>query len=289
MLKTINAAPPNKYQIEVVVYRKENRQAIYQQRIGEFVVSRPTNVRLGNPLTTFGGASLLSVSGDREQASVGSPYRLSLKWQAGAEKIEDKRIKIDLVSTKDEVVYSREAVITPSYLPSKWKRGDVLIQSFIMRLPASLESGEYRWRLNGTYNAPLTIRVAAPARLFVEPTMMVARREDVGESITLIGFNLTSSKGQAVIDLIWKAKGEMSQSYRVFLHLRDANGNVIAQSDGEPVNWTRPTTSWMKDEIVIDSRRLNAPAGDYTLAAGMVDENGNRIGEVDLGAITLAP
>jgi len=289
VLKTISAAPPNKYQIEVIVYRKADRQAIYQQRIGEFVLSRPTNVRLGNPLTTFGGASLLSVSGDREQASVGSPYRLSLKWQAGAEKIEDQRIKIDLVSTKDEVVYSREAVITPSYLPSKWKYGDLLIQSFIMRLPASLESGEYRWRLNGTYNAPLTIRVAAPARLFVEPTMMVARREDVGESITLIGFNLTSSKGQAVIDLIWKARGEMSQSYRVFLHLREASGNVIAQSDGEPVNWTRPTTSWVKDEIVIDARTLNAPPGSYTLVAGMVDESGNRIGEVDLGAITLAP
>jgi hypothetical protein len=139
------------------------------------------------------------------------------------------------------------------------------------------------------YNAPLTIRVAAPARLFVEPTTKVARREEVGKSITLIGFTLTSSKGQAMIDLIWKAKGEMSQSYRVFLHLRDASGSVIAQSDGEPVNWTRPTTSWVKDEIVIDSRTLNAPGGDYTLAAGMVDENGNRIGEVDLGAITLAP
>jgi len=289
VLKTINAAPPNKYQIEVVVYRKENRQAIYQQRIGEFAVSRPTNESLAATMTSLDGIRLVNIFADRGEASVGSLYRLSLKWQAEQVVVKDQKVKIELVSAKGEVVYSREEAITPSYPPSKWKRGDVVIQSFIMRLPASLESGEYRWRLNGAYNAPLTIRVAAPARLFVEPTMMVARREDVGESITLIGFNLTSSNGQAVIDLIWKAKKEMDQSYRVFLHLRDASGNVIAQSDGEPVNWTRPTTSWVKDEIVIDSRTLNAPAGDYTLVAGMVDENGNRIGEVDLGAITLAP
>jgi hypothetical protein len=289
VLKTVNAAPPNTYQIEVVVYRKENRQAIYHQRIGEFVVSRPTNEPLAAAMTSLDGLGLVNISADRSEAGVGSLYRLSLKWQAEKDKIKDQRVKIELVSPKNEVVYSREEEITPSYPPSKWKRGDVLIQSFIMRLPASLESGEYRWRLNGVYNAPLTIRVAAPARLFVEPAMTVARREEVGKSITLIGFTLTSSKGQAIIDLIWKAKGEMSQSYRVFLHLRDAEGNVIAQSDGEPANWSRPTTSWVKDEIVIDSRTLTAPPGEYTLAAGMVDESGRRIGEVDLGAITLAP
>ncbi len=289
VLKTIPAAPPNKYQIEVIVYRKADRQAIYHQRIGEFVVSRPANEPPAPVMASLEGIGLIDIFADRSEAGVGSLYRLSLKWQAEQDKINDQRIKIDLVNTKGEVVYSREEEITPSYLPSKWKKGDVLIQSFLLRLPASLESGEYRWRLNGVYNAPLTIRVAAPARLFVEPTMTVTRREDVGALITLLGYNSTLSKGQAVIDLIWKAKGEMSQSYRVFLHLRDADGNVIAQSDGEPVNWTRPTTSWVKDEIVIDSRTLNAPAGEYTLAAGMVDENGNRIGEVNLGAITLAP
>lgn len=289
VLKTISAAPPNTYQIEVVVYRKADRQAIYHQRIGEFVVSRPTNEPPAPVMASLEGIGLIDIFADRSEAGVGSLYRLSLKWQAEQDKIKDQRVKIELVSPKNEVVYSREEEITPSYLPSKWKKGDVLIQSFLMRLPPSLESGEYRWRLNGVYNAPLTIRVAAPARLFVEPTMTVTRREDVGALITLLGYNSTLSKGQAVIDLIWKAKDEMSVSYRVFLHLRDTDGNVIAQSDGEPVNWTRPTTSWVKDEIVIDSRTLNAPAGEYTLAAGMVDENGNRIGEVNLGTITLAP
>jgi hypothetical protein len=289
VLKTIHAAPPNAYQIEVVVYRKTDRQAIYHQRIGEFVVSRPANEPPAPMLAALEGIGLIDILADRSEASVGSPYRLSLKWQAEQDGIKDQRVKMELVSAKGDAVYSHEEEITPSYLPSKWKKGDVLIQSFIMRLPASLESGEYRWRLNGVYNAPLTIRVTAPARLFVEPKMAVTRRQDVGASIILLGCNITSSKGQAVIDLIWKAKNEMSQSYRVFLHLRDADGNLIAQSDGEPANWSRPTTSWVKDEIVIDSRTLTAPPGEYTLVAGMVDESGKRIGEVNLGAITLAP
>jgi hypothetical protein len=289
VLKTVYAAPPNNYQIEVVVYRKADRQAIYHQRIGEFAVSRAANEPPAPILASLEGIGLVDIFADRSEANVGSPYRVSLKWQAEQDRVKDQRVKIELVDTRGEAVYSREEEITPSYLPSKWKKGDVLIQSFLLRLPASLESGEYRWRLNGVYNAPLTIRVAAPARVFVEPAMTVARREDVGASIILLGSNITASKGQAVIDLIWKAKSEMTQSYRVFLHLRDADGNVIAQSDGEPVNWTRPTTSWVKDEIVIDSRVLNAPPGEYTLAAGMVDESGKRIGEVNLGTITLTP
>jgi hypothetical protein len=67
----------------------------------------------------------------------------------------------------------------------------------------------------------------------------------------------------------------METSYRVFVHLLDKQGNLWAQSDGEPVGWSRPTTGWAPGEVVMDKRTLEIPAdvpsGSYTLVAGLYD------------------
>jgi hypothetical protein len=67
----------------------------------------------------------------------------------------------------------------------------------------------------------------------------------------------------------------MDTSYRVFLHLLKPDGSLLTQSDGEPANWTRPTTGWAQGEIILDQRVLqipaDAPPGSYTLLAGLYD------------------
>ena len=51
----------------------------------------------------------------------------------------------------------------------------------------------------------------------------------------------------------------MTTSYRVFIHLIDENGNILGQVDGEPANWTRPTTGWAVGEYIIDEHQLTIP------------------------------
>jgi hypothetical protein len=58
------------------------------------------------------------------------------------------------------------------------------------------------------------------------------------------------------------------------VHLVDENGQIAAQSDGEPAGWTRPTTGWLPGEIIIDAHTLslaNVPAGSYQLNIGLYD------------------
>jgi hypothetical protein len=52
----------------------------------------------------------------------------------------------------------------------------------------------------------------------------------------------------------------MATSYRVFIHLVDESGQIIAQTDGEPANWTRPTTGWVAGEYIVDMHQLDIPA-----------------------------
>ena len=67
----------------------------------------------------------------------------------------------------------------------------------------------------------------------------------------------------------------MLPGYKVFVHVVDASGAVLAQQDGEPVGGFTPTTRWLPGEIVVDAHEVRLPAGlapgSYTVLAGMYD------------------
>jgi hypothetical protein len=87
------------------------------------------------------------------------------------------------------------------------------------------------------------------------------------------------------VTLIWHAEDTPLTSYHVFLHLLDPRGRLIAQSDGIPANWSRPTTGWLRGETIIDTHALtippDAPGGDYTLSTGLYVPGGERLTDED--------
>jgi len=108
----------------------------------------------------------------------------------------------------------------------------------------------------------------------------------VGDEFMLIGFDaplVPVTPGQAVpVILVWQATGETDQNYKVFVHLLDAGGRPVAQSDAVPANWTRPTSGWQVGEFVLDRHTLdlkdNLRPGEYRLVAGMYEtESGQRL------------
>ncbi|MCU0509375.1 MAG: hypothetical protein MUC34_13475 [Anaerolineae bacterium] len=77
------------------------------------------------------------------------------------------------------------------------------------------------------------------------------------------------------VTLYWFSQRETSQNYKVFVHLLGPDGQVVAQSDGEPVGGFTPTTRWKQAELAPDTHRLRLPAelppGEYELRAGMYE------------------
>ena len=80
--------------------------------------------------------------------------------------------------------------------------------------------------------------------------------------------------GKADVILWWRANRPVNQSYTVFNHLLDEQGNLRAQQDGAPGGGTSPTDWWMPGEIVDDHHvipipeEIEAPV-DLTLAVGL--------------------
>lgn len=99
------------------------------------------------------------------------------------------------------------------------------------------------------------------------------------------------------VQLDWRALALPAGDYVVFLHVLDAAGNLVAQSDAPPAGGTHPTSGWTAGEQVTDAQSLALPddlaPGDYTLVVGMVDAaSGRRLASADgtslqLGTLTV--
>ncbi|MCP4357656.1 MAG: hypothetical protein GY796_06535 [Chloroflexi bacterium] len=94
--------------------------------------------------------------------------------------------------------------------------------------------------------------------------------------INLMGavFSPNTAKGVAFpVELQWQAAVPLNENYHVFIHLLDNNGQVVTQADGQPAQWSRPTSTWIVGETVIDRHGLWIPPditpGEYELSIGL--------------------
>jgi hypothetical protein len=119
------------------------------------------------------------------------------------------------------------------------------------------------------------VTYAAPA----EPPADVAETASLsfGESITLEGYALPDDElrpGRIVpLTLYWRTAAPLDERYKVFLHLLDQNGRLVAQRDSEPGGGLALTPIWPAGETIADNHGLYIPeylpAGHYTLLLGM--------------------
>lgn len=100
-----------------------------------------------------------------------------------------------------------------------------------------------------------------------------------GEIITLESFALgtpTARAGDVILTrLIWTTDESPARPYKVFIHVLNASGSIVAQRDSEPGGGFRPTTSWLAGEKVEDNYGVQLPLGllpgTYELRLGLYD------------------
>jgi hypothetical protein len=97
----------------------------------------------------------------------------------------------------------------------------------------------------------------------------------LGELARLRAFELSQIDNQLTLGLAWEATGTTETAYRVFVHLLDDAGNIVAQSDSEPAAGSYPTTAWLPGDIIVDQHTIvlpaDLPSGDYALVTGLYD------------------
>jgi hypothetical protein len=254
--------------------------------------------------------SLVSYSQDRDQAAPGQTMLVTLGWQARRQPQGEYTLRLELIAPDGQVIGQQSfAPGGERYPTSRWTAGQVVRSQVLARIPGRAASGQHAWRItlldgNGlplgqTSLTPLQIN--APSRVFNSPVVPHRLEARLGDWVALTGFDapLQAAPGQAIsVTLVWQSLQETDQDFKVFVHLLDADGRLVAQSDSMPANWTRPTAGWQAGEFVADVHTLDlksdVPPGEYRLAAGMYAANtGQRLtvasggDRIELGVIQI--
>ncbi len=99
-----------------------------------------------------------------------------------------------------------------------------------------------------------------------------------GEEILLTGYHLAREEVERgdilLLTLFWEAETRVSTDYKVFVHLLDEDGSILAQHDSQPMGGVRPTSGWLIGERVEDHHGVllgEISPGEYRLVVGVYD------------------
>ena len=99
-----------------------------------------------------------------------------------------------------------------------------------------------------------------------------------GDKIELIGYDIpeTANSGETIsLAFAWQATQNMTEDYRVFLHVIDENGEIATQGDNRPMP-NLFTYNWMIGYPLMSELPLEMPtqAGTYEIYAGVYNDSG---------------
>jgi hypothetical protein len=120
----------------------------------------------------------------------------------------------------------------------------------------------------------------------VDPQTILSQPFGDTPNLTLLGYDVADEAGQPFstltappallkLTLYWRSESTLLIDYTTFAHLRDGNGNIVAQKDEPPLDGAYPTGLWNPGEMIADEIMLplpkNLPAGRYQLVIGLYD------------------
>jgi hypothetical protein len=307
VLTLLPGTPPGTYTAEATVFARYNQQSIGTKPVGTVTIGSPARKACPNTLTAAAapGVRLREAAIEPAAAAPGDEVTLSLCWSATGTLGTDLTGQVRLADASGMILATRSFTLGGSYRASRWAAGDVLRDQVTVLLPAALDTGSYTWSasVDGGQAVALGVEsVAAPARSYQPPPVDTQLDAELGP-ITLYGVSGPGRSLRAGSDLklllAWRANQTPGQSFHVFVHLQNADGAIVAQSDGVPADWARRTTGWLPGEFVVDARTLrlppDLPPGEYMLFAGLYrPDTGERLttpafpdGQIPLGSALI--
>jgi hypothetical protein len=236
-----------------------------------------------------GDLRLVAYELPQEEARPGEPLGLRLYWETDGIPAHDYAVGLQLLGRGGERIGGLDTHPAMGLRPtSGWTPGRVVVDDVTLRVAQDAEAPVAAALRVSLYHqdpaAPLEAFTAEGAPLGPAPqiaTIRVAAAEGAGlasatpthgagalfdERVELVGYDFTpvAAGDGATLELVlhWRCLQPLPAGYTIFVHLVNAQGETIAQADGQPLEGAFPLDYWRAGDVVRDVRRLTLPAGD---------------------------
>lgn len=162
--------------------------------------------------------------------------------------------------------------LVPEWSTSNWQENEIVHATQPFQIDPFLPPANYLVNLNlfdddgnkiGQTENIGTILIEPLPRHFSLPTTPNALNVTWDEQISLLGYDMkltenpTAPGSDFELAVYWQAHRRLTQSYKVFVHLiNNSTGDIMAQADIVPLDWTYPTNWWEQGEVVHDTITL---------------------------------
>lgn len=222
----------------------------------------------------------------------GGTVSIDVRWGSSAPVEREFDVKFSLVSDEGEIVQSVQTSLLPDWPTHQWSAHAVARGEYTLQVDPFAPAERLWLHLALTaknedviVGEPVmldTLTVGSLPRTFNVPSIEHKLSASFGSELDLLGYDLSQQREALEIILHWRARRPMAVPYKFFVHLYSREeGELAAQADVMPGNWTYPTTWWVEGEIVSDRVHLSMEdlqAGQYQLAVGVYHpDSGERL------------
>jgi len=245
----------------------------------------------------FGGvARLLGYELGDDSVAAGEPLDVTLYWQALEPMAEDYSVYVQASGWRQALDQQDSYPGGGAYPTRRWLPGQIIRDRYRLVAPADIIGPGPAWLAAGLYDfrtmerLPVTDGAGRPviyptlARLDIEPGPARWHPQqplavDFDGLARVTGFDVSAAEAapgsEWELTLYWEALAPIATDYTVFVHVEDASGNIVAQTDLQPTGGVHPTSAWAPGQTLKDSYLLTipegTPPGDYRVFAGLYD------------------
>lgn len=238
------------------------------------------------------GVELLGYTSEEAVTQPGQSVRVTLYWRALKPMTADDTLALIVSGQGAAVVSKLDSWPGRGLWPTSfWRPGEIYADTYEFPIapdaltPSLLRLRLWLWRTNpndrwpvrapdGSESDAVTLvigRMAAAQSSALIPSIPNGSTFEYG--LTLLGYD--SLRDSSRLNFYWQARERIPANYTLFVHWVDAQGNKLAQADGEPLNGDWPTSAWEPGQAFVDARQLDIPndlpAGRYFIKVGWYD------------------
>ena len=193
-----------------------------------------------------------------------------MRWRALRSQLPSYHPRLRLRSGDELLAEAESSLFETRYPTTMWSQGEIVFDQVNIVYPSGDSQAVLEIEIQGRTIPLKEVALKVDTISFEIPPMQIPVGVKFGNFAELVGYDVDRIEvrpdEKVRLTLYWKAISDVPPeiAYTVFTHLLNEEGRLIGQHDGPPAGGNRPTTGWVKGEVITDVHELEFRETNYT-------------------------